>query len=171
MFEDSYFRFEYPSTFVVSGTKPTTPKHMTPSFGINLKTPLRNSPTGSIAFMPDPMYPDMVLRDAAEAEAKDLATGGGRIFGSVRKLAVKNGNCIGFVATGPIRKCPDNVGFTTPSGTCYDAQFWSFCESPKGKHFAMAGILGFVPTPDKLTPEAIQFGKTHEHILSTLEFK
>ena len=170
-FEDSYFRFEYPPEFVVSGTKPATPKNMTPSFGLDLKIRLRNSPMGSMAFQPDALYPDMVLRDAAETAAKDLLTAGGRIFGSVRKLAVKNGSCIGFVATGPNRKCPDNVGFTTPSGKCFDVEFWSFCESPKGKHFVMTGDLGFVPTPDKLTPEAIQFGKIHEHILSTLEFK
>ncbi len=173
VFDDSYFRFEYPSTFVVSGTKTTTPKHMTPSFGVNLKTPLRNSSIGSMAFQPDALYPDMIIRDAAEAEAKDLATGGGHVLGPVRKLAVKNGNCIGFVATGPNRKCPDSdkVGFTTPSGRCYDAEFWSFCESPKSKHFVLTGDLGCVPTPDKLTPEAVQFGKVHERILSTLEFK
>lgn len=170
-YSDEFFSFDYPSNFNASGTSPKDIPAMKPNVSVELRVPLRASTIGALHINPDRFYPDMMIADAAATSAKEIVQQAGRALGGVRKLAVKNGSCFGYVqvARHP-ESCPDTAGFKV-SGECYRSDLVAYCESPSHKHFMVNGALGFIPTPDRLTPEAAQFGKIHERILSTLEFK
>lgn len=166
-FSDAHYALDYPSDFNVNPTTAGSEEWLS----IAPRVPPGVWTDGQGVLQSDPAHPDMLLDDEVDALAKQTRQQGHRIVGGVRRLPTRNGTCKGFVAIDPYDPCPANAPFKTATGNCYAATLSAFCATPASKRLVYAVQLGPVPTADALTPEAAAFGKTHERILSTLEFK
>lgn len=166
-FEDSRFALDYPPDFKVEATASGGDEMM----AIGPKAPPGGSTDGSGTIAPDPMHPDMLQDDEVASYAKTAVEKGSRILGGVRRLPTRNGACTGLVEIAPWEPCPDNVPFKPAGGKCWRPTLYAFCASPTGKRLLYGADLAPIPTPDQLSSEAANYGRIHERILSTLQFK
>lgn len=136
----------------------------TPGFAIALKTGMGS--TGEAVFMRYDSRADLLVRDAAEFELRDYIAGGGKALASVRRVAMKSGDCAAFSAVSSGRDCA-----TSAPGRCNQHHFLAYCDGPDKKRYIFIGDLGATDSVDRRPPGFAENAAAFERVLRSIEFK
>lgn len=119
---------------------------------------------GTATFAPHDRRSELMVRDVAELELKDIIAYGGKILAGVHAVPMRTGACAAFTAAASAKDC-------VTDGSCGNHLFIAYCDSPLKQRYVFIGNLGASDPPGQRPPNFTENSAAFERILRSIEFK